>query len=65
MNPSLGVRALIIFSCASFSTNVGMAAAWLNHMPGTPAGQAVLYGGGSFGGCMLLCLAVLKALKVL
>lgn len=65
MNLSLGVKVLVVFSCASFSANVAMAAAWLNHTPGTPAGQAVLYGGGSFGGCMLLCLAVLKALKVL
>ncbi|MET7477631.1 hypothetical protein ABZT17_25135 [Streptomyces sp. NPDC005648] len=65
MNLSLGVRVLIVFACASFSVNIGMAAAWLSHTPGSPAGEAVLYGGGSFGGTLALCLAVLKALKVL
>ncbi|WP_089107441.1 hypothetical protein [Streptomyces hyaluromycini] len=65
MNLSLGVKVLVVVVCALVSVIVAMVAAWLSHTPGAPAGQAVLYGGGSFGGCMLLCLAVLKALKVL
>ncbi|GGN30452.1 hypothetical protein [Streptomyces fuscichromogenes] len=65
MNLSLGVKVLVIVTCTLFSTNVATAAAWLSHTPGSPAGQAVMYGGSSFGGCFLLCLAVLKALKVL
>ncbi|MGW2962763.1 hypothetical protein ACWDGI_30480 [Streptomyces sp. NPDC001220] len=65
MNLSLGVKVLVVVVCALFSVIVAMVAAWLSHAPGTSASQAVLYGGGSFGGCLLLCLAVLKALKVL
>ncbi|MGY5119571.1 hypothetical protein ACWC2H_27560 [Streptomyces sp. 900105755] len=65
MNLSLGVKVLVVVICALFSVIVAMVAAWLSHTPGTPAGQAVLYGGGAFAGCLLLCLAVLSALKVL
>ncbi|WP_329347385.1 hypothetical protein OG226_01250 [Streptomyces sp. NBC_01261] len=65
MNLSLGVKVLIVVICALVSTIVAMVAGFISHSPGTPAGQAVLYAGGSFAGCLLLCLAVLKALKVL
>ncbi|MFJ2158113.1 hypothetical protein [Streptomyces sp. NPDC087856] len=65
MNLTLGVKVLIVVICALVSVIVGIAAMWLSHAPGTPVRPAILYGGGSFGGCMLLCLAVLQALKVL
>ncbi|MBZ6207028.1 hypothetical protein KVH31_10985 [Streptomyces olivaceus] len=64
MNLSLGVKVLIVVTCALLSVIVGMVAGFLSHMPGSPVGQAVLYGGGAFAGCLLLCLAVLTALKV-
>ncbi|MEV5954958.1 hypothetical protein AB0M11_14515 [Streptomyces sp. NPDC051987] len=56
---------LVIVVCALFSVIVAMVAGFVSHSPDTPAGQAVLYGGGAFASCLLLCLAVLKALKVL
>ncbi|MEV2189770.1 hypothetical protein AB0I02_02025 [Streptomyces phaeochromogenes] len=65
MNLSIGVKLLVVVTCTLFSVNIALVSAWLSHTPGSPPGEAVLYGGGSFGGCMLLCLAVLKALKVL
>ncbi|MEU9413582.1 hypothetical protein AB0E08_48930 [Streptomyces sp. NPDC048281] len=65
MNLSLGIKVLVLVTCALVSSNVATVAAWLSHTPGTPAGSAVLYGGLAFGGTLTLCLAVLKALKVL
>ncbi|MFE5031334.1 MULTISPECIES: hypothetical protein [unclassified Streptomyces] len=65
MNLSFGVKLLLVVICALISIIVAMVAAFLSHSPGSPVGQAVLYGGGAFGSCLLLCLAVLKALKVL
>ncbi|MGW4345582.1 hypothetical protein ACWEL8_10975 [Streptomyces sp. NPDC004690] len=65
MNLSLGVKLLIVVICALISVIVGMVAGFLSHSPGSPVGQAVLYGGGAFAGCLLLCLAVLSALSVL
>lgn len=64
MNLSLGVRVLVVIICALISVIVGMVAGLLSHTPGSTVGQAVLYGGGAFAGCLLLCLAVLTALKV-
>ncbi|MET9847530.1 hypothetical protein [Streptomyces ossamyceticus] len=64
MNLSLGVKVLVVLICALISVIVGMVAGFLSHAPGSPVGQAVLYGGGAFAGCLLLCLAVLTALRV-
>lgn len=65
MNLSLGVRALIVFSCALFSVIVGIGAGWLHHRPGARKRDAVLYGGVTFGGTLTLCVLVLGALGVL
>ncbi|WP_031103441.1 hypothetical protein [Streptomyces sp. NRRL S-146] len=65
MNLTFGVKVLVILLCALLSVIVAMVAGFLSHSPGTPVSQAVLYGGGAFTACLLLCLAVLSALGVL
>ncbi|MGW4448710.1 hypothetical protein [Streptomyces sp. NPDC004599] len=65
MNLSLGVKVLIVVICFLFSVIVAMVAGFLSHSPGSSVGLAILYGGGAFAGCLLLCLAVLSALGVL
>jgi hypothetical protein len=63
---SFGVKVLIVVICALISVIVAMVAGFLSRSsPGSPAGHAVLYGGGAFAGCLLLCLAVLSSLGVL
>ncbi|MFF8234795.1 hypothetical protein [Streptomyces caelestis] len=65
MNLSFGVKVLLVIICTLFSAIVAMVAGFLSHSPGSPVSQAILYGGGAFAGCLLLCLAVLAALRVL
>ncbi|MEU5251456.1 hypothetical protein [Streptomyces longwoodensis] len=65
MNLPLGVKVLIVIICALISIIIAIVAGFLSHSPGSPVGQAVLYSGGAFAGCLLLCLAVLSALGVL
>lgn len=59
---SLGVKALLIVLCALISIIVAMVAGFMSHTAGSPVTEAVLYGGGAFTGCMMLCLMVLSAL---
>ncbi|MEU2616612.1 hypothetical protein ABZ642_00380 [Streptomyces sp. NPDC007157] len=65
MNLSFGVKVLVVVICVLFSVIVAIVAGLISHSPGSAIGQAVLYGGGAFAGCLLLCLAVLSALGVL
>ncbi|MFF5160875.1 hypothetical protein ACFY3N_32465 [Streptomyces sp. NPDC000348] len=65
MNLTFGVKVLVVLLCILLSIIVAMVAGFLSHSPGSPVGQAILYGGGAFAGCLLLCLAVLSALSVL
>lgn len=65
MNLSLGVKVLMVIICILFSALVGIGAGWLSHKPGGRKRDAVLVGGGTFGGTLSLCLLVLSALSVL
>ncbi|WP_405854916.1 hypothetical protein OG407_03610 [Streptomyces sp. NBC_01515] len=65
MNLSLGVKALIVVICALVSTIVALVGGFLSHTPGARKAVAVLFGGGVFGGCMILCMTVLTALGLL
>ncbi|WP_330354501.1 hypothetical protein [Streptomyces chartreusis] len=65
MKLSFGVRVLVVIICILISVIVAMVAGFISHSPGSPISGAVLYGGGAFAGCLILCLAVLSALGVL
>ncbi|KUL46342.1 hypothetical protein [Streptomyces regalis] len=65
MNLSLGVKVLIVIICALISVIVGIVAGLINHKSDTPKGPAFLFGGGTFGGTLTLCLVVLTSLGVL
>ncbi|MGW2782667.1 hypothetical protein ACWC3X_15695 [Streptomyces populi] len=65
MNLPLGVKVLIVFTCILFSTLVGIGAGWLSHKPGGFKRDAVLVGGGTFGGTLTLTILVLTSLGVL
>ncbi|MEU0113622.1 hypothetical protein ABZ137_07785 [Streptomyces bobili] len=62
---SLGVKTLIVTVCILLSVIVAMVAGWLSHTSGQPMKLAILYGGGAFTACLLLCLRVLSSLGVL
>ncbi|MFI9077515.1 hypothetical protein ACIGW8_13650 [Streptomyces sioyaensis] len=64
MNLSLGVKVLVMAICALISVIVAMVAGFLSHTPGSPVGQAVLYGGAAFAGSLIVCVTVLASLKV-
>ncbi|MFF5302894.1 hypothetical protein ACFY5F_26320 [Streptomyces sp. NPDC013161] len=65
MNLSLGVRVLVVVICALVSVIVALVGGFLSHAPGGRKAAAVLFGGGVFGGCMILCMTVLNAVGVL
>lgn len=65
MNLSLGVKVLVVVTCALFSVIIAIVAGLLSHAPGSPVSEAVLFGGGAFTGCMILCMTVLTSLGVL
>lgn len=65
MNLSLGVKVLVVIICILFSALVGIGAGWISHKPGARKRDAVLVGGGTFGGTLTLCLLVLTSLSVL
>ncbi|MER5380764.1 hypothetical protein ABT040_10830 [Streptomyces sp. NPDC002688] len=65
MNLSLGVKALVVFTCILFSALVGVGGGWLSHKPGGYKRDAVLVGGGTFGGTLTLVILVLATLGVL
>ena len=65
MNLSLGVKVLVVITCALFSVIIAIVAGLLSHAPGSPISEAVLFGGGVFTGCMILCMTVLTSLGVL
>jgi hypothetical protein len=62
---SFGVKVLVIINCILISVIVAIVAGLISHTPGSPVGEAVLYGGGAFAGCLILCLTVVSALGVL
>lgn len=62
---SLGVKLLVIVICVLISLIVAIVATWINHSSGASIADAVLFGGGAFAGCMILCLAVLSTFSVL
>jgi hypothetical protein len=59
------VRVLWVLVSVLFSIVVAMVAGILTAEGGETIVHAFLYGGGAFGGTMALCLAVLKAVRVL
>ena len=65
LNLSLGIKVLLVVICALFSMIAALVGGFLSHTPGGPRAAAVLYGGGVFGGCMILCMAVLTSLGLL
>ncbi|MER7866261.1 hypothetical protein ACWGNR_06855 [Streptomyces althioticus] len=65
MELSLGVKVLLLVTCALASVIIGGLAALLNHDPGTPKRKSVIFGGGVFGGSLTLAVMVLSALGVL
>nr|WSZ99545.1 hypothetical protein OH820_31305 [Streptomyces sp. NBC_00857] len=65
MDLSLGVRLLIVVICALTSGIVGIVAGLLKHTSGSPKAPAILFGGGTFGGSLTLCLLVASSLGVL
>ncbi|MFD9190132.1 hypothetical protein ACFWCA_18085 [Streptomyces phaeochromogenes] len=65
MKLSLGVKVLIIVTCILFSVIVGIGAGWLSHQPSGRKRDAVLVGGGTFGGTLTLVILVLATLDVL
>ncbi|MEU2909316.1 hypothetical protein ACWGBH_00515 [Streptomyces massasporeus] len=65
MNLSFGVKVLVVITCILFSALVGVGGGWLSHKPGGYKRDAVLVGGGTFGGTLTLVLLVLATLGVL
>ncbi|MFP1625834.1 hypothetical protein ACLB9X_11815 [Streptomyces sp. 5K101] len=65
MNLSFGVKVLVVLLCISISAIVGIVAGLIKHTPATAKGPAILYGGGTFGGALTLCMLVLTSLGVL
>ena len=63
-NPA-SVKALWVLVSALFSLVVAIVAGILTAASGETVIRAFLYGGGTFAGAMLLCLAVLSAVDVL
>lgn len=57
MKISFGIKLLIVAVCALFSIIVAMLTALLVYDPGELR-NALLAGGGAFGGCMIMCLTV-------
>jgi hypothetical protein len=62
---SLGVKVLVVVTCALFSVIIAIVAGLLSHAPGSPISEAVLFGGGAFTGSMILCMTVMTSLGVL
>ncbi|MDO0937392.1 hypothetical protein QQY66_38810 [Streptomyces sp. DG2A-72] len=65
MKLSFGVKVLVVIICILISVIVAIVAGLMSHAPGSPISEAVLYGGGAFAGCLILCLTVLSTLGVL
>ncbi|WAU82621.1 hypothetical protein O1Q96_24535 [Streptomyces sp. Qhu-G9] len=65
MNFSLGIKVLMVTICALLSALIGIGAGWMSHTPGARKRDAVLFGGGAFGGSLTLAVLVLAAIGVL
>ncbi|MCW8102678.1 hypothetical protein [Streptomyces tauricus] len=65
MNLSLGIKVLLVIICALLSALIGVGAGWLSHEPGARKRDAILFGGGTFGGSLTLAVLVLSAIGVL
>ncbi|MEV5078675.1 hypothetical protein AB0K74_07560 [Streptomyces sp. NPDC056159] len=65
MNLPFVIKLLFVVICALASMIVGIGAGWLSHRPGARKRDAVLIGGGTFGGTLTLCILVLTSLGVL
>ncbi|WP_405844618.1 hypothetical protein [Streptomyces sp. NBC_01518] len=58
-------KILWVLISALISLVVALLAGILVSFTGVPPATAILYGGGSFAGCMILCMTVLTALGLL